>query len=278
MVVTLHEQRARGRRRLWWGVAKVVLALLVLGATFVFAHRLGRDAGGRDVNGLRQEVAVLNETVADLQAQLAAPAAPPEDGGTVSRQVESDAAAGVALMDGLIERIAELETALAQRPLSEIAPAAGPAPAAVPAEMQAVLDLVQAKLAAGVPLPRLLAAVDGTERERACGETADSRRFVVQTAARRDEKNGSVTFADGGITVSAEGTVPEGGEGVARLRYDPTQPVTVRFAVGDGAPREVSGVLPLEHALVLGDREHLFTAEPGDPGFLRVTQKVCAYP
>jgi hypothetical protein len=273
MIVTLHEQRARGRQRLWWGVAKIVIALVILGGTFVLGHRLGREAGGREVNGLRQEIAVLNDTVSDLQAQAVATPAASDSSATVSRQVEEDAGAGSALLDGLLDRIAELEAAQAT---VDAAPAAG-AGEAVPPELQELVALVHAKVDAGVTLARLRTALEGLERERRCEEEADTRRFVVQTAARRDPANGSVTFADG-ITVTAEGAVPEGAEGKARLRFDPSQPVTVHFAGPDGAPTEASGTLPLEHAVVLGDKEHLFTAEAGDPGFLRITKKVCAYP
>jgi hypothetical protein len=276
MIVTLHEQRARGRRRLWWGAAKIVLALVVVGGTFVVAHRLGRETGGREVNGLRQEIAVLNATVADLQAQPAAAPAPADSSATVSRQVEDDAQAGAALLDGLLARIAELEAIVAQQPAADSAPAAGPAAMVAP-DLQEMFGLVQDKLDQGVTLARLRSAIEGVARERSCEEAADSRRFVVQTAARRDEANGSVTFTDG-ITVSAEGAVPEGAEGRAGLRYDPEQPVTVRFAIPDAAPSEVSGMLPLEHSLIRDGQELLFTAEAGDPGFLRITRQVCAYP
>lgn len=269
MMSSMQERRVRGRRRLWWGAGKAVVALAVLAGLGVFAYRAGVDAGGRDTNGLRQEVAVLEATIADLQAQLAEAsqpaAAPPEapDQAAVSRELEPDAPQDADLLDRLLERNAELEAQLDRM-------SAGP--------LQTLTGLLQQKLAEGVEAARLQSVIQSIGRERSCAEEAVSRRFVVRTPLRVDEANDSVTFAGNAIAVTAEGAVPPDAQGRARLRFDPAQPVTVRFTVRGGATSEVRGVLPLEHSVVLGDREHLFTAEPGEPGFLRVTDRVCAYP
>jgi hypothetical protein len=90
--------------------------------------------------------------------------------------------------------------------------------------------------------------------------------------------NDSVSFADNAITVTAEGRSATTAEGAPEAWFDAGQPIKVRFVLIGGRSEEVSGVLPLHHALVAGDYEHRFTVLGGDRGFIRVAAERCKYP
>ncbi len=265
MMLGLRERRARERRRRLWRAARAAAALAVAAGVCLYVYRLGRLAGGRESNGLRQEIAVLTATVADLRAQAAAPAPAGTPPGPAAGPAAPDPLADAGLLDRLLERNAELEAEI-DRLGAEGVPD------------RDIAALVRQKLDGGVPPERLKVAIAATTREPVCEGAPVSRRFVVATPLRRDEANGAATFADSAITVPAEGAAPPDARGRERLRFDPRQAVTVRFAVRDGAATEVSGVLPLEHTLVLGGQEHRFTAEAGAQGLLRVTDRVCRFP
>lgn len=78
MSLGLHERRAKRRRKFWWGVFKWLVALAIIGALGVKAYYTGSDIAQRDLLAeqektarLTGELAEVNRSVADLQAQLA---------------------------------------------------------------------------------------------------------------------------------------------------------------------------------------------------------------
>ena len=77
MSLGLHERRAKRRRKFWWGVIKWLIALAIIGALGVKAYYTGSDIAQRDLIAeqektarLTGELASLNQSVEDLQAQL----------------------------------------------------------------------------------------------------------------------------------------------------------------------------------------------------------------
>jgi hypothetical protein len=46
-----------------------------------------------------------------------------------------------------------------------------------------------------------------------------------------------------------------------------------------GEAEEISGTLPIHHAVVIDAKAHRFTVEPAESrGFVRVSRQVCDYP
>ena len=60
--------------------------------------------------------------------------------------------------------------------------------------------------------------------------------------------------------------------------FDPAKPVTVFFTRLGGETTSTVGVLPLHHAVVVGDLEYRFSVVAGSRSFAEVTGQSCVYP
>ncbi|MBI5165147.1 MAG: hypothetical protein HY985_14755 [Magnetospirillum sp.] len=138
-------------------------------------------------------------------------------------------------------------------------------------ETKEILALVRAKLDSGLDAKRLAFVISAAERPRRCGEAA-TKRFMVKTA-KFDGASTWVRFADL-ITVTADGI---GGNNGGEQWFDPERPVTVHFTAIGGKEVQVSGKLPLQHAMVVKNGEYRFTIAPGARGFVEVTGDRCEY-
>lgn len=78
--------------------------------------------------------------------------------------------------------------------------------------------------------------------------------------------------------MTAQGIASVDAAGNAQAQFDPAQPVVVRFAQLGGATSEASGLLPLHHAVIIGDREYRFSIVTGAAGMMKVTGGRCSYP
>lgn len=154
------------------------------------------------------------------------------------------------------------------------------------ADIRALVDLLETRLRAGVPPERLAFVLREARQERRCAPGIDARRLPVHTSTSTVPPS-VVAFAKDRITVSAEGSPvrrpPDAGPAAAPFPtpgFDPAQPVSLRFLkIGRDVTR-AEGLLPLSHAVVLGDQEFLFTVRPADkaPGQVEVVAQACAYP
>lgn len=140
-----------------------------------------------------------------------------------------------------------------------------------PEEMRAIIAQAQGRIAEGIPPERLSFIIAQAQLPRNCTE-ADTRRFIARTQ-NYDGPNTSIRFNET-ITVSGQGTAANGGR---EQWFDATQPVTVTFEVLGGKTTEISGILPLQHALIFKDKEYRFTASVGQRGFIEVTADWCDY-
>jgi len=141
-----------------------------------------------------------------------------------------------------------------------------------------LLGALRAKLSAGVAPARIAGVLAAVENTRACDDRPVTKRFTVRLGAGRGPTD-SITFADRSIVVSATGTAATDANGRSSGWFDPAQPVTVTFTRLGGAESVVSGVLPLQHAIVIKDVEHRFMLAAGDVrGFIFATADSCTYP
>ena len=54
--------------------------------------------------------------------------------------------------------------------------------------------------------------------------------------------------------------------------------LTLRFIEIGGRATEATGTLPLQHSMVIGDREYRFAIRASNRSFVEVSSDVCAYP
>jgi hypothetical protein len=242
MSLGLYERRARARRRLWLGVFKWTVGLGAVIAAGVYAYLSASALVEREVAALRQEIVELNDTIARLQqanaGQQQAMAAARQDLAEWQERYDQDVPAG---------------------------------------EMKKLFDLAREKLRAGVEPSRLAFLISSAKNEDACDNMPMTKRFIVQTPFYSGA-NDAVSFADGSIVVTATGQSATDENGNIEVRFDPAQPVDVRFTELGGETSNATGVLPVHHSVVVDDTEYRFSVLAGESGFVHVTADSCRYP
>ncbi len=243
MIIGLRESRAHDRRRRIWRVVKWLFVLTVIAVFGIFMYQTGATVAHSEVEALGNEVRSLTATVADL------------------RQTTAQARAGA---EQALAREAHWRNLYAQEVPT------GPA--------KELLVLLQKGLDAGIPPKRLAFILGSATKERQCDRELQTKRFMVRTPVA-GSSNDAVSFADGAITVIAEGEPAIDPAGNRQAWFDPAKPVTLRFMLLGGGQSEASGVLPVEHSVVRGDAEHRFAVTVGDRrGFINVTAERCKFP
>ncbi len=240
---TLGRRRQAQRRKLFWNAARLLLGLALL-AFFAIA---GYESG-------RSESAHLLER----QAQ----------------ELDDAAAEKLRLMEQLAtveDRLTRLESQLQSLRLDYAANVP-------PADFKPLLNLLQARVRAGVALERLAFVIEQAGRERDCRPGVETRRLPVRTPITTVLDN-AVAFADRRITVSGDGRPARDANGEPLDWFDPGGPVTLRFLTITGELSRAAGRLPLVHSVILDDREWHFQATASrEPGFIEITGQSCAYP
>lgn len=243
MSLGLHETRSRRKRRVRWAVAKWVLALALIVAAGVFAYQTGTGLAEREVRSLSREIAALTARAEELQAQ------------------NTDLQANVILVDRRLEE--------AQARYKKDVPTG---------RMAELLDRLEAKLKAGVSLDRLQFLIDSADNPRDCAAEPATKRFLVQTPLYSGA-NDSVTFANGTLTVTAQGESAVNEAGQVEAWFDPAKPVAVRFTQIGGKVTEAAGKLPVHASVVFGGNEYRFTVvAAGTRGFVQASGDRCKYP
>jgi FtsZ-binding cell division protein ZapB len=243
MSLGLQETRNRRRRARRWALLKWMLILAALGAAFYFAYETARQLA-------RIEVERLEDRVAELEAELDEAA---EEKSQLRAELEE---ARQSLQDWKERYQAEVPEG----------------------ETARILSQVRARLDNGVPADRLAFVVNNASPHRSCDRGPVTKRFIVQTPLSTGA-GGSVSFADGRITVTARGDSASNAQGQPEAWYDPATPVEATFARIGGADETVEGTLPIHHSVVIGDHEHRFTmTESESRAFALVTWERCDYP
>jgi len=145
------------------------------------------------------------------------------------------------------------------------------------AEDAELLAAIQERVAKGVSRQRLAEVVSLAQERDVCEPLPETRRFVVQNPVYAGA-NDSVSFAKNAIIVTATGESQVNAGGRPEAWYDPAQPVTVFFTRPGGEITSTAGILPLHHALVVGDLEYRFSIVAGSRSFAEITGQSCVYP
>ncbi len=137
-------------------------------------------------------------------------------------------------------------------------------------------DLVKRRLDAGIKPERLSFIIDSARPPKNCTPAA-AKRFVVKTPVYSGP-HGTVAFGNGAITVTGEGQPAVGGTGSPEAWYDPGKPVQIKFIEIGGKETAKEGLLPIQHSMVLDNKEYRFTVAAGERSFITVTSDSCDYP
>jgi hypothetical protein len=236
-------RRSRRRQAFWSVVRWSVLAICAIGGSLA-SYGVGVSKSRIEIARLEGDLATMHELNRVMSERVA--------------RAEQQA-------EGAITRFAQLQ----QTYHSEVPRG----------ELRELVDLIALRLRQGVPGVRLRFLLQHATAERRCDKEVEAKRVPVHTPA----STGAVTtvgFADNRITVSGEGLAARTPDGKAEPFFDPAQPLTLRFLEIDGDVGTIEGLLPLTHALVLGNNEYLFAIKASDKqqGQVDVTVQRCAFP
>lgn len=143
-------------------------------------------------------------------------------------------------------------------------------------EFKVLTDLVRKQLNSGIKHSRLQFIIESARPPKNCTAPA-AKRFVVKTPVYSGP-HGTVAFGNGAITVTGEGQSAMGAGGAAEAWYDPGKPVKITFIEIGGKETVKEGLLPIQHSMVLGNKEYRFTVAAGERSFISVTSDNCDYP
>lgn len=242
MSLGLRERRSRRRRQIRLRLLKWGAALVAIVIAGVYAYETGSRLAEREVARLEEQIVGLSARIQDLE----------QDNLRLAEAARS--------ARGKVE-------VWQQRYRQDIPTG----------ELKALYELTREKLAGGVDGARLAFVLRQVSEASDCAAEVETKRFYVKTPLYNGG-NDTVGFADSAIVVTAQGTASIDGSGNQLVRYDPAQPVVVRFARLGGETSEASGLLPLHHAMVVGDNEYRFSVVAGEPGMINVTAGRCPFP
>lgn len=143
-------------------------------------------------------------------------------------------------------------------------------------EFRTLTDLVKKQLDGGIKAERLSFVIDSARPPRNCSEP-QVKRFVMKTPVYNGPQ-GAVSFGNGIVTVAGEGAPSVTPAGKAEAWYDPGKPVKITFTEIGGKNTIKEGLLPIQHSLVVGNKEYRFTVAAGERSFISVTSDSCDYP
>ncbi|HYD18165.1 MAG TPA: hypothetical protein VEF76_06780 [Patescibacteria group bacterium] len=137
-------------------------------------------------------------------------------------------------------------------------------------------DLVKKQLDAGIKPERLAFVIDSARPPKNCTEPV-VKRFVVKTPVYSGPQ-GAVAFGNGVVTVAGDGQASVNAAGAPEAWYDPGKEVKLTFTEIGGRQTVKKGLLPIQHSLVVGNKEYRFTIAAGERSFMSVTSDSCDYP
>jgi hypothetical protein len=139
-----------------------------------------------------------------------------------------------------------------------------------------IAALVKKQLDSGIKPERLSFVIEAARPPRNCTEP-QVKRFVMKTPVYNGPQ-GAVSFGNGVVTVAGEGSPSVDPSGKAEAWYDPGKPVEITFTEIGGQNTVKKGLLPIQHSIVIGNKEYRFTVAAGERSFISVTSDSCDYP
>lgn len=239
----LRESRHFARRQRRGRFFRRLFVLAVLVGLGVFAYTSGKTLSQQGLIQARKDIERLEKEVDTLKR----------------RNIALQTATGVA----------QRETAALRRRYDADVPKG---------ERKNLLAMVDTQLKKGAKPDRLAFLISMGSHEEKCDGEPVTKRFLVRTPLY-DGPAGSVRFADGALTVTAEGDPAVDAEGRVLAWYDPAKPITLGLARLGQSPEKLPGTLPMHTKLVVNGSEYRLSVSKGDSrGFVNVTADRCKFP
>ena len=245
MTLGLHERQQRARRRTWWilliGMITAVVAFLLI----TFAFQTGRELSKIDI-------AKLEARIGEQQAAI--------------KKLDGEKLQLVNAAKAAADQVQEWQRKY------EIG---------VPNGMSKTLfDQMQAQLQKGVGPDRMALFIAQSSKPRSCDPEPEIIQLYVRTGIGKPGGKFETTFGGHRLTVTLSGEPAVNAEGQKEAWYDTTKPVTVTFTDPVGESSEVTGTLPLNHQMVVGDSEfQVALAVPEKRrGYVDVKSARCNFP
>ena len=239
----LRESRSFARRQRRGLFYKRLFILAVLGGLGVFAYTSGTTLSQRALDQAHADISRLETQTDKLERRNAvlrnAAAVDRQEFATLKRRYDTDVPKG---------------------------------------ERQTFLASIDEQMGKGAKADRLSFLIAAASVEEKCDGAPITKRFLVKTPLY-DGPAASVQFADGALTVTAEGE-PAVDESERILGwYDPSKPIMLGLARIGHAPQKSSGTLPIHSKLVVNGSEYRLSVVTGDrTGFVNVTADRCQFP
>ncbi len=232
-------RREENRRRVLSGLLKLLLVLGIFSVTAYYAYEAGFRVSQNQVGNLRQD---LQQAVESVQ--------------TEKTQLEADQAALVEARKQADDFKALYEQA---KPTDEL---------------KDLTEILRAKLAAGMEPRRLAFVIKSAQNPHDC-EMLGTRRFLVRTPRYRGPAAQTSVRFDEVVAISADGAGANGGH---EQWFDPERPVKVKVAASGAKETELSGTLPIEHAVAVRNSEYHFTMSAANArGWVEVNTERCNF-
>lgn len=145
------------------------------------------------------------------------------------------------------------------------------------AEDKELLIKIHQRIKKGVSRKRISEIITLAQKRDVCEPLQVTRRFVVQNPVYAGP-NDNVSFANNSILVTAIGKSKINNRGRPEAWFDPAKKVVVYFTKPGGETTSAEGVLPLHHAVVVGDKEYRFSIVSGMRSFVEISGRKCDYP
>jgi len=142
--------------------------------------------------------------------------------------------------------------------------------------LRELVSVLKQQLEEGRDPARLSFLIRSARPPRNCTEP-ETKRFVVSTPAY-DGPESEMTIAEGALVIKAHGISAMNASGKAEAWYDPTKNVAFEFLGQGGVKEKKSGMFPMNHSIVVGNREYRLTISEGARSFAKVTFDSCDYP
>lgn len=143
-------------------------------------------------------------------------------------------------------------------------------------ELKELSELAKQQLQDGISSERLEFVITSARPPRNC-TSPETKRFVIRTPHYRGPDS-AVSFVNRSVTVTGSGEPSVSNGGKVQAWFDAGQEVEVKFSQLGGKDTIKKGLLPIHHAMVIGDKEHRFTVSKGNRSFVNVTSDTCDYP